>query len=734
MQDFLGILEDHRFKKRGTENWDFTLKPWFNDTAKNLEQFEIEWDNRRSPKSKERAASNAAAVKTKNTEYKKSCFCQAPPLPQYFIERPSHQKAVKKLLLAKSPDTQGTLVVSAISGLGGIGKSTLAAALAHNEEVQTLFPDGILWVTLGQTPDLLPLLGNWIKRLGDDNYKPITVNDASTQLQTLLYDKKTLLVVDDAWNPEHVEPFRVGGSDCRVLVTTREAVIKGATRYDLDVLTADQSVELLQKSCSLLKPEEQHLAQKLAATVGYLPLALDLAASQIAEGVTWAELLEDLQTDIAYLETLDLPGLEKYSSEEKRKHHSLIASFNLSLRSLTPEMLQQFSWFGVLPEDVNITSAMAATLWTITPRQALTTLRSFKTKALLLPGITLNEQQTYRLHDLMHDMAKRILASEPTPHQPHELPGLGLKLADAHSLLLERYQKKTKSGLWHTLEDDGYIYANLSWHLEQAQRVEDLHQLLQEETETGHNGWYEACARLGQNGIFVTDVGRAWRLAEVMYSENSSGSIYLQCFYGLMIASLNSLVANLPNSLLIALVNKKVWTSNQGLAYALQSSNPYQQAKSLTALANHLPQNLEKLALKKALAAAREIRDEIHRAVALRSLAERLPELLPEALAAAQEIRDEFSRAVALCSLAEKLPTELLPEVLAAAQEIRDEFSRADALRSLVEKLPTELLPEVLAAAREIRDEFSRADALRSLAEKLPELLPEALAAAREIR
>ncbi|MEH1913458.1 hypothetical protein, partial [Nostoc sp.] len=58
---------------------------------------------------------------------------------------------------------------------------------------------------------------------------------------------------------------------------------------------------------------------------------------------------------------------------------------------------------------------------------------------------------------------------------------------------------------------------------------------------------------------------------------------------------------------------------------------------------------------------------------------------------------------------------ELLPEALAAARAIQDEYSRALALRALAEKLP-ELLPEALAAARAIQDEYSRALALRALA------------------
>ncbi len=689
MEDFLGILTDDRLKKKGSEDWDFTLTPWYTDLEKNLKQFDIEWENHRPTKSKRQAAATAAAArKAKSAKYKKSSFCQAPPLPQYFVERPIHQEKVKNLLLEQSANRPGTLVVSAVYGLGGIGKSILAAALAHNLEVQSHFPDGILWVTLGQNPDLLPFLGNWIQRLGDHNYKPITVKDASMYLQTLLYDKKALLVVDDVWNPEHVEPFRVGGSNCRVLVTTREAVIKGANRYDLDVLTPDESLKLLHKSCGLLKQDERQLAEELADTVGYLPLALDLAAAQVAEGVTLAELNEDLRTDIAYLETLDLPDLEKYSSEEKCKHYSLIASFNLSLRSLIPEMLRQFAWLGVLPEDVNITSSMAATLWEITPRQALTTLRSFKTKALLLSGKALDKQKpTYRLHDLMHDMAKRLLTGEASPHKPHELPGLRLELPDAHSLLLERYQKKTKSGLWHTLEDDGYIYGNLSWHLEQAGKTEELHQLLQEETETGHNGWYEACDRLGQTANFVTDVARAWQLAEDCATETTLAHVGLQCRYAFITASLNSLAANVPVKLLIALLKKGAWTSEQGLAYVLQSSNPKQKAHLLTELANHLSTNLKKLALSKALSAAGQIQDDYYRAKALSSLADKLPsELLPEAVAAARHIQDDSSRADALSSLAHKLP-ELLPEAVAAARHIQDDYYRAKALSSLAHKL-----------------------------------------------
>jgi len=156
---------------------------------------------------------------------------QAPSLPPNFVERPSSQQAVKAVLLGQKAFNQGTLVISAIYGLGGIGKSTLAAAIAHDPDVKACFTDGVLWATLSKEPDLLQLLSSWIQALGDNNYKPIKPDDAKRHLQTLLYNKKVLLVVDDAWNSEHVEYFQVGSGGCRVLVTTREAVILGASCY-----------------------------------------------------------------------------------------------------------------------------------------------------------------------------------------------------------------------------------------------------------------------------------------------------------------------------------------------------------------------------------------------------------------------------------------------------------------------------------------------------------------------
>jgi ribosomal protein L17 len=666
---------------------------------------------------------------------------QAPPLPKYYVDRPEYSQELKKRLLTKSSDAR-TLVVTAIHGLGSIGKSILTTALAHDTEVQARFSDGILWATLGQEPNLLSLLSGWVQALGDYDFKATSVEATSNHLRTLLYDKEVLLVIDDAWNTEHAQAFNVGGGKCQVLVTTREtgiAQVLGASKYSIRVMKPSQAMELLTKKLGRnLADTEIHDAEILAALVGYLPLALDLMAAIVADFTSWKVLLQNMQQEVARLKTLDDPSARDANDEISLKRLSLTASLNLSVQQLSKETREDFIWLGILAEDVNITQKMVVTLWGIdNERSAADELRYLNSKALLLSGVPLpDETPTYRLHDLFHHLARNLLTAPEKP-KGGNLPGLGKTLRDAHATFLDKYRHSISNNLWHTLSNDGYIHQHLVWHLEKAQKVEEIHKLLREESETGGNGWYEACEKLGLAANFVTDVSRALKLAEDDKQDlaNMPSIIGLQCRYALIIASLNSLAAYLPAELLIALVQKEVWTPERGLAYVLQSSNPEQKAKLLIKLANYLPSRLKQLALLKALAAARQIQDDYSRADALSSLANKLPqELLPEALTAVKEIQDEYNRADAINSLADKLPRELLPEVLAATRQIQPDEYRAKALSSLANKLPRELLPEALTAARQIQDEYYRAKALSSLVNKLPEILPEALAAARQIQ
>ncbi|EKU98297.1 NB-ARC domain protein [Leptolyngbya sp. PCC 7375] len=718
MQDFLQILEDYRVHQRGSEDWHFALHLVSQKTNRAIAAVTDQWQTLKAPKSVSKQSDADPIEQPSVSGLSKGAPFQVPPLPHYFVDRPEHLSAVKAHLLENTPQRPGTLVVSAIQGLGGIGKSVLASAIAYEPEVQSRFADGVLWSTLGQQPDILACLSGWIQELGDHSYKPTTTSSASAHLRTLLYDRNMLLVVDDVWDPSHAEPFRVGGSDCCILVTTREAHIPGALRYDLDVMTPEQSLALLKQSIQEeLSDAAIQEALALAKAVAYLPLALELAAAQIEDGATWAELLEALEQEIADLDVLDIQGFGFQSQSSKQRNLSLLASFNLSLKRLPPEQLNQFAWLGVLPEDVIITETMAATLWDMRSSQARTLLRFLKGRALLLSsGRQADQRVGYRLHDLMHDVARHLLTGEPNPHQSKMLPGLGMTLQTAHTLFLDRYRPQLQDGRWHTVPSDGYIHAHLTWHLEQAELADEIHQLLQAEDANSKNGWYVACHALDQVAGFANDVARAWRLAEAQFQSHPSKSLGLQCRYALIKGSLNTLAGNFPSELIATLVAEGIWRPAQGLAHLQQAPSPHRQLKSFQALLPYLPDAL----LNEAHEVARWIPDKVCRSMALIKLSTRLPELRAGALKLAEAISEEYQRALALGTIATYQPN-LWPKVLATIQSAKLEKNKGPLLQEVSKFLPDSLLHAAFEVASAIQDPYSRAIGMAVLSQRMPQ-------------
>lgn len=721
LDDHLGIFEDYRVHQRGSAERHFALNLWSRETSENLARVKDLWEHMH-PKNKNLSTTEVAKeAQASQFTLPKGVPFQALPLPTYFVERPIPQTTVKQYLLANQPNQTRTLVVSAIYGLGGIGKSVLASAISHDAEVQAQFPDGVLWATLGQQPDVLSFLSNWIQSLGDHSYKPITPETASAHLRTLLYDKKMLLVVDDVWDSSHAEFFRVGGSGCCVLVTTREAKIHGARKYDLDVMTPDQSLSLLQQSLYTELTADEDISA-LAKALGYLPLALELAASQLQDGMPWEELLEELQQEISNLEILDIQSFGFECAQERQRHLSLLASFNISLRRLQPEQLNKFAWLGILPEDVTITGKMAATLWDVSVSQARALLRFFSSRSLLQTGAKQKQQILgYRLHDLMHEVAKKLITNPAIP-KTEGLSGLGITVCEAQSLFLDRYRSQLEKGLWHTVPDDGYIHTHLTWHLEESEQYAQIHQLLQEETPNGKNGWYTACTELGQTASFVAAVARAWHLAKESFDQAPMISIALQCRYALIKTSLNSLTKNISSTLPADLVEIGEWSPAQGLAHIQQISSPLEKEYGIRKLIPHLPDGL----LEEALKIVNGIQDRNYRAVAIADLATRMPSLQSSALKTAKSLNESYYRTMAYGQLAVQIPS-LWSKTLESLKTIRDEPDRAWQCNEIARNIPYDKLFQLLEIAQNIQNIEDKAVALGAISERMPSLQDEIL-------
>ena len=483
-------------------------------------------------------------------------------LPDNFVDRPDALSSVKEKLLLES---EQTLVVSAIAGLGGLGKSVLATAIVLDEEVQRRFEDGILWVTLGQNPDLQSCLGDWIRALDKsrDSFSATTLESASGYLNNLLAERRMLLVVDDVWNAAHAEWFRVGGAGCRVLVTTREARLEGADVYPLALMSEGEAIDLVRRKLGRLwKAADEGEVRSFAKVLGYLPLALDLAANQVRDGLRWVELRSKFEDErrVVALEILDSSSAWDQLSEEEQRTYRLRACFNLSLKRLKPEQLRQFAWLGVLPEDVDLNGTIAEVLWDMRSIQAKKALIDLRSRSFLTDGVqTFEGVATYRVHDLMHDTARGLI----------EKGELGIEnLEMAHGAFLERYRGRSVDESWYGLVNDGYIHRHLTWHLEMAGQCDEVHELMASGED--QNDWFEACDKIGQPGIFVEDVRRGWRLAEELYDRDRGRAIVLQCRYALITGTLNSLADNLPPGMMAEFVKQRFWTIKQAWAYVEQ--------------------------------------------------------------------------------------------------------------------------------------------------------------------
>jgi tetratricopeptide (TPR) repeat protein len=203
----------------------------------------------------------------------------APPYPVYsLIGRTDLLHDLKRRLFAKD-----RLVLSAVDGLPGVGKTALAVELAHDPEVLAHFEDGVLWAGLGRWPDVFALLGTWGAALGlrpPEMARLTTVEERARTVHVAIGTRRMLLVIDDAWQAETALAFKLGGPNCAYLLTTRipEISLSFADGGGISVpeLGEQDSVALLGRLAPQAVESEPDEALKLARAVGGLPLALSL--------------------------------------------------------------------------------------------------------------------------------------------------------------------------------------------------------------------------------------------------------------------------------------------------------------------------------------------------------------------------------------------------------------------------------------------------------------------------
>lgn len=137
----------------------------------------------------------------------------APDLRQDLVERPAEAGAIVQMLLDRER-VNPLAITTALQGAGGFGKTTLATAICHDDDIVVAFDDGILWATLGQRPNLLQELTRLYAALTGERPAFVDAEDASLELAARLEDRQCLIVIDDVWDPNDAKPFLRGGRTC----------------------------------------------------------------------------------------------------------------------------------------------------------------------------------------------------------------------------------------------------------------------------------------------------------------------------------------------------------------------------------------------------------------------------------------------------------------------------------------------------------------------------------------
>ena len=213
----------------------------------------------------------------------------------------------------------GTVVISAINGIGGIGKSALALHVANR--LAERFPDGQLYVDLhGATTGVTPLkpekaLGWFLRSLGaDQSGPPQDAEEASARFRTTMAGRRMLVVLDNAATADQVRPLLPGGTGCAVLITSRRALttLEGAVHIHLGALHDEQAIELLERLVGGDRiAGERDAAIALIHLCGGLPLALRITGARLAARpglplCAFAEHLADERTRLDQLQIGDL--------------------------------------------------------------------------------------------------------------------------------------------------------------------------------------------------------------------------------------------------------------------------------------------------------------------------------------------------------------------------------------------------------------------------------------------
>ncbi|MDR6974761.1 DNA-binding SARP family transcriptional activator [Streptomyces sp. 3330] len=334
---------------------------------------------------------------------------QLPATVPDFTGRSAFVRELSEVLARAGDGADGggrVMAVSALAGIGGVGKTTLAVHVAHR--ARPAFPDGQLYVDLqGAGPrsaEPETVLGSFLRALGTaDSAIPDSLEERAALYRSVLDGRRVLVLLDNAKDAAQIRPLLPGTEGCAALVTSRVRMVDlaGAHLVDLDVMSPEEALALFTRIVGEERvAAERKAALDVVAACGFLPLAIRIAASRLAARRTWtvsvlAAKLADERRRLDELQAGDL---------------AVKATFELGYGALEPAQARAFRLLG-LADGPDTSLAAAAAVLDLPVEDTEDLLESLVDTSLLesaAPG-------RYRFHDLVRLYARACADRDEPP-------------------------------------------------------------------------------------------------------------------------------------------------------------------------------------------------------------------------------------------------------------------------------------------------------------------------------
>lgn len=379
-----------------------------------------------------------------------------PALPAHFLARKTYLLTIKKMLLKGISPKKGAVGVSnliALQGMVGVGKSTLAMAVAHDKQIRQIFTDGIVYVKLGEKPNVIQSQTNILDVF--DEFDEIVVNKSQGNrlLGKYLSQKNILLILDDVWRSEDLHYFSVTAPSLMILFTTRDEKIPkecSAEYLSITPLSFDQALMLLSKQTRIELDDMPPEAQLIVKDCGQLPLAICMIGAMLRNKPNnrWSRVLK-------YLKNAELQNIrQKFSHYD---YPDLFKALHVSVEAL-PALIQQcYLELAVFPAGAVLPESILEIYW------GANNLQHYDPVDII--DELLDVSLIFRYNDdslILHDLQRAYVNSQCQ------------NIETCHRNLIDAFVKKYPEGL-HTIpynEPPFYFYTHFAFHLKKAKNHE----------------------------------------------------------------------------------------------------------------------------------------------------------------------------------------------------------------------------------------------------------------------